>query len=159
MTILSPGMGGLCLAMGLGRIEEWGQPARLSSSFPPLPGVASGKQDEEPPAVPSHPLRGDDHCHHLVHQLGCPGVPALWGGHSGQHNAQPAQLLVSPRGEWRGWGVREACPSQRGRRGDSEGRHSLGELIWVSLQNDQPCHSQTVRRSWFRVVKAHCCGV
>lgn len=132
-----PWHGGLCLAMGLplqlfGPEGYRGTGNLLLYHLPPppplLPGAASGKQDEEPPAVPSHPLRGDDHCHHPVHQPGCPGVPALRGGHSGQHNTQPAQLLVSPCGELKDWGVpdREV--------GEGVAGDSLRELIWVSMR-------------------------
>lgn len=80
-----------------------GMGSLLLCHLPPplLSGAASGKQDEEPPSVPSHPLRGDDHCHHPVHQPECPGLPALWDRHSGQHHTQPAQLLVSPCGQWK----------------------------------------------------------
>lgn len=102
-----PWHGGLCLATELPLLlfgAKWYRATgNLLLCHPPplLPGAASGKQDEEAPAVPSHPLCGDDHCHHPVHQPECPGVPALRGRHSGQHNTQPAQLLVSSCGQWR----------------------------------------------------------
>lgn len=135
VTIPSPGMAGCAWPwgcpssfLGLRGIEERATSCSIIFLHLLLPGAASGKQDEEPPAVPSHPLRGDDHCHHPVHQPGCPGVPALRGGHSGQHNTQPAQLLVSPCGELKDWGVpdREV--------GEGVAGDSLRELIWVSMR-------------------------
>lgn len=91
-AVLSPGVtpqGWECRGMG------WDPLFHLPLLPAPLTGAASGKQDEEPTAVPSDPLRGDDDRYHPVHQPGCAGLPALRGSHPGQHNTQPAQLLVS----------------------------------------------------------------
>lgn len=85
------GLQARCVGLGVQRNR-----GKLLLHPPPLPGAASGKQDEEPAAVPGDTLRGDDDRHHPVHQPERAGLPAFWGEHPGQHHAQPAQLLVSP---------------------------------------------------------------